>query len=213
MAWENSLYGSSSFQNSLGSICVYFLLFLYIFVGINRHILHHPPLVFLCIFSSSLYLPGAIWCDCVIIQCVLQTGARLFPVVRVWKFPLHTPALSQGCCCSTAGQDTRSFPSPPKQGGGPPPCSRPCVLPPPGHNGLRVQRLSSQPLETWLTFAHTCDAVAAAVDYFELRHLTNVSYPTGVRSASSPLHLIDVDWVCVERVSQRFWTTTDLFVK
>lgn len=51
------------------------------------------------------------------IQHVLRTGARLFPVVRVWKFPLCTTALSQ-CCCSTAGQDTHSFPSSLKRGGG-----------------------------------------------------------------------------------------------
>lgn len=38
------------------------------------------------------------------IQRVLRTGARLFPVV--WKFPLHTTALSQ-CCCSIRSGHTQ----------------------------------------------------------------------------------------------------------
>lgn len=43
-----------------------------------------------------------------------------------------------------------------------------------------------------------------------------MSCPTGVRSEVTyfkSLRLIDVDWVCVERVSQRIWTTTDPFVE
>lgn len=46
--------------------------------------------------------------------------------------------------------------------------------------------------------------------------ISQVSCPTGVRSEVTYLKslvLIDVDWVCVERVSQRIWTTTDPFVK
>lgn len=110
----NTLYSSASLHNSLGNICGVFW---------NQQALFFcaPPTtdVFMYFqFITVFACWDVVWlCHYGTIQHVLRTGARLFPVVRVWKFPLHTTALSQ-CCCSTAGQDTRSFPSPLQQGGG-----------------------------------------------------------------------------------------------
>lgn len=104
------------------ALAIFMCIFLNIFICWNQQAHSAPPTSDIFMHFQFITVSASwdlVWLchNGTNIQCVLRTGAHLFPVVRVWKFPLHTPALSQ-CCCSTAGQDTRSFPSPPKQGGG-----------------------------------------------------------------------------------------------
>lgn len=148
----NTLYSSASLHNSLGNICGVFW---------NQQALfffaHRPPLMYLCIFSSSLCLPVGMWCDCVIMALSSMFSGPA-PVSFLSCACGNSHSVQRHCPSVVVPQQVRTHAASPRlysRVEEPPPCSRPCILPPPGHNGDRVHCSSSRPLQTWRSFC-TC---------------------------------------------------------